>query len=211
MLVSGEGMWPGRRLATRSLCKSMAANEGDITQLLKNWSGGDPDALGVLVPQVYGELHRIAQAYFGKERVDHTLEPTALVHEAFLQLVQRQRVDWQDRSHFYRLSAHVMRCILVDHARRRDSVKRGGHVRRVPLEEALFLPEPASFDLVALDEALEELAKIDPGAAEVVEMRFFIGLSYEEIAEHLDRSPRTIRRKWTAARLWLFRLIEESR
>ena len=188
----------------------MAETAGDITQLLRNWSRGDRDALAELLPQVYEELHRIAQAYFGKEPVDHTLEPTALVNEAFLQLIHKQQVDWQDRSHFYRLSAHVMRCILVDHARKRHSVKRWGNSRKVPLEEALFQSESTDLDLVALDQALKSLAEIDPKAAEVVDMRFFMGLSYEEIADHLDRSPRTIRRKWNTARLWLFRQMQST-
>lgn len=188
----------------------MAKIEADITRLLKRWSDGDRHALEMLMPQVYEELRRIARAHVAREAPGHTLQPTALAHEAFLLLLDRKQVNWKDRSHFFRLAAHVMRCILVDHARRRRTVKRGGGLPHVPLEDAFFLPAPEDIDLVALDDAMEELAKLDPEALKVVELRFFMGLSHEEVAEILDKSPRTVRRKWVAAKLWLYQRVKNQ-
>lgn len=188
----------------------MAKQDIDITHLLKRWSEGDRQAFEMLVPQVYEELRRIARAHVAREAPGHTLEPTALAHEAFMVLVDREQVDWQDRAHFFRLAAHVMRCILVDYARRRRTAKRGGGLPHVPLEEAFFVPVPKDLDLVALDDALEELAALDPEALKVVELRFFMGLSHEEVAEILTKSPRTVRRKWVTAKLWLYQRVKKT-
>ena len=183
--------------------------DADITRLLKRWESGDRQALELLVPQVYDELRRIAGIHVARESPGHTLQPTALANEAFLVLLERERVAWQDRGHFFRLSAHVMRCILVDHARRRRTDKRGGGQAHLALEEAFLLPIPQDIDLVALDDALVELNRIDPEALKVVELRFFMGLSQEEVAEILGKAPRTIRRKWTTAKLWLYRQLRK--
>jgi len=188
----------------------MAKIEADITRLLKRWGEGDRHALEMLVPQVYEELRRIARAHVAREAPGHTLQPTALAHEAFLQLLDRKQVDWKDRAHFFRLAAHVMRCILVDHARRRHTAKRGGGLPHVPLDEAVFFPVPEDLDLVALDGALEELAQLDAEALKVVELRFFMGLSHQEVAEILEKSPRTVRRKWVAAKLWLYQRVKKT-
>ena len=182
---------------------SPAATE--VTQILLNWRAGDSDAAARLMPVVYEELRRLARDYLRRERAEHTLQPTALVHEAYLRLVDDNSVSWQSRAHFYGIAAKLMRRILVDHARARNAAKRGGLAEKVPLDEARDLPPAATNDLVALDGALEQLAKAYPRKSEVVELKFFGGLEANEIAEVLQVSPKTVLRDWQFAKLWLCR------
>ena len=176
-----------------------------VTQILLNWREGDSDAAAQLMPVVYEELRRLARDYLRRERADHTLQPTALVHEAYLRLVDDKSVSWQGRAHFYGIAAKLMRRILVDHARARNAEKRGGLVPKVPLDEARDLPPAATNDLVALDGALQDFARTYPRKSEVVELKFFGGLEAEEIAEVLQVSPKTVLRDWQFAKLWLCR------
>ena len=176
----------------------------DITRLLLAWGAGDKEALDELMPLVYAELRKLARGYMRNQPTDHTLQTTALVNEAYLRLIDSSRVNWQNRTHFFAISAQLMRRILVDFARRRSSRKRGGEVQKVTLEETLVVPLEQKTDLVALDEALKELAEISPRQSQTVELRYFGGLSEEEIAEHLGVSVRTVRRDWSVARAWLF-------
>ena len=185
--------------------KQPAVAATQVTQILLNWRAGDSDAAEQLMPLVYEELRRLARDYLRRERGDHTLQPTALVHEAYIRLVDDSRVNWQSRAQFYGIAARLMRRILVDHARARNAAKRGGLVEKVPLDEARDLPPAATNDLVALDGALEDLAKSYPRKSEVVELKFFGGLEAEEIAEVLQVSPKTVLRDWQFAKLWLCR------
>ena len=171
--------------------------------MLQAWRGGDQTALEKLVPLVYGELHRLAHIYMTRERADHTLQTTALVHEAYVRLTGAAQIDWQDRAHFFAISANVMRRILVDWARSRGYQKRGGEARRLPLNEALLVSPDSPIDLVGLNKALEDLEKFDARKAKVIELRFFGGLTVEETAEVVSLSPRTIKREWAAAKAWL--------
>jgi RNA polymerase sigma-70 factor (ECF subfamily) len=181
----------------------------DITQLLIAWREGDAGALEELMPLVYQELHRLAQRYLGREHRQHTLQTTALVHEAYLRLVNQQEVAWQDRIHFFAVAARVMRRILVDHARARHYQKRGAGARHVALDEALEVSDARAAEVVALDEALESLATFDERKSRLVELRFFGGLSIEETAEVLQVSPGTVMRDWTLAKSWLQREINK--
>ncbi|MGA3040273.1 MAG: sigma-70 family RNA polymerase sigma factor [Bryobacteraceae bacterium] len=176
----------------------------DISMLLRAWSDGDQSALEKLTPFVYGELRRLASRYLKRERPGHSLQTTALVNEAYLRLVDYERMQWQDRAHFFAVSAQVMRRILVEHARRHN-LKRGGGVPHLSLEEAAVVGGGQDADLVALDDAMNGLARIDPRKVQVVEMRFFGGLSVEETAEVLKISPVTVKRDWRGARAWLYR------
>ena len=177
----------------------------DVSALLRAWGDGDQDALDALTPIVYEELHRLARRYLRRERSGHSLQATALVNEAYMRLADYTRMQWQDRAHFFAVSAQVKRRILVDHARRHN-VKRGRGVQHVSLEDAVVVapPEDAEADLVALDHALIDLTRIDPRKAQIVEMRFFGGLSVEEIGEVLKVSTGTIKRDWRAAKAWLY-------
>lgn len=182
----------------------------DVSQLLRRWSNGDERALDALTPIVYAQLHRLARRYMKRERPDHSLQTTALIHEAYIRLVDYRRMQWQDRAHFFAVSAQVMRRILVDHARRHN-LKRGRGVQHVGLDEAaLFAPE-VPIDLVALDHALHALGELAPRKAKVVELRFFGGLSVEEAAAVLDVAPITIRRDWSTAKVWLYRELTGDR
>jgi RNA polymerase sigma-70 factor (ECF subfamily) len=176
----------------------------DISTLLRAWSKGDEKALDKLTPIVYDELRRLGRRYMKGERPGHSLQTTALVNEAYTRLVDYKRMQWQDRAHFFAVSAQVMRRILVDHARRHN-LKRGGAVQHVSLEEAAVVGGEEDTDLVALDDALNALARIDPRKVQVVEMRFFGGLSVEETAEVLKISTVTVKRDWRTARTWLYR------
>jgi RNA polymerase sigma factor (TIGR02999 family) len=180
----------------------------DVTQLLLSWSQGDATALDRLMPLVHAELHRLARRYMAGEQPGHTLQATALVNEAYLRLVNSSKVRWQNRAHFFAVSAQLMRRILVDFARSRHYLKRGGAARLVSLDEALPLSEEPDTDLVALDDALNDLAKMDARKAEVVVLRFFGGLSVEETSEVLKVSPDTVMRDWKFAKSWLLRKIE---
>jgi RNA polymerase sigma-70 factor, ECF subfamily len=177
---------------------------GEITQLLRAWSAGDQSALERLTPIVYDELHRLAGRYMRCERPGHSLQTTALVNEAYMRLVDYNRMEWQDRAHFFAVSAQLIRRILVEHARRHN-LRRGGGVQHVSLEEAAVVGGRRSADLVALDDAMNSLARIDPRKVQVVEMRFFGGLSVEETAEVLKVSTVTVMRDWSTAKAWLYR------
>jgi RNA polymerase sigma factor (TIGR02999 family) len=176
----------------------------DISGLLRAWSGGDQSALDKLTPIVYDELHRLARNYMKRERPGHSLQTAALVNEAYMRLVDYERMQWQNRAHFFAVSAQLMRRILVDHARRHN-LKRGGGVQHVALEEAAVVGSGQETDLVGLDNAMNALARIDPRKVQVVEMRFFGGLSVEETAEVLKVSTVTVKREWRAAKAWLYR------
>src|SRR5215813_12340782 len=176
---------------------------GEVSKLLQAWSEGEQSALERLTPIVYDELHRLARRYMRRERSSPSLQTTALLNEAYVRLTDYKRMQWQDRAHFFAVSAQVMRRILVEHARRHN-LKRGAGVRHISLDEAVIVGEPDS-DLVVLDDAMHALARIDPRKVQVVEMRFFGGLSVEETAEVLKISTVTVKRDWRAARLWLYR------
>jgi RNA polymerase sigma factor (TIGR02999 family) len=177
---------------------------GDISTLLHAWSGGNGSALEMLTPIVYDELHRLARHYMRGERAGHSMQSTELVNEAYMRLVDYKRMHWQDRAHFFAVSAQLMRRILVEHARRHNP-KRGGGVEHVSLEAVASVDASRTTDLVALDDAMNALAQLDPRKARVVEMRFFGGLSVEEIAEVLKVAPVTVMRDWSTARAWLYR------
>jgi RNA polymerase sigma factor (TIGR02999 family) len=181
-----------------------------VTQLLVDWGNGNQAALEMLMPLVYEELHRLARRHIGRERPGHTLQTSALVNEAYLRLVDQRNVHWQNRAHFFSIASRLMRRILVDHARRRHFVKRGGGLRRVSLDEAAVVSQNRAADLIALDDALTNLAAIDPRKCQVVELRFFGGLSVEEIATIVGVSPVTVMRDWSTARAWLHRAIEKG-
>jgi len=198
--------------AMRTPADDLAAN--DLTGLLVDWAHGDKAALEQLTPLVYDEIRRIAHRYVQREREGQTLETTALVNEAYLRLAGSQRVEWQNRAHFFAVTAQVMRHILIDHARRRQYVKHGGEVQRVSFDaatrDAAVMSRPRAAELLALDEALNELAKIDPRKSRVVELRYFGGLSIEETAEVLEISAMTVRRDWRAAKAWLFKAVNRE-
>jgi RNA polymerase sigma factor (TIGR02999 family) len=181
-----------------------------FSALLRAWSGGDQSALEKLTPLVYDELHRLAHAYMRRERAGHTLQTTALVNEAYMRLVDASLVQWQDRAHFFGITAKLMRRILVDHARSRGYQKRGGGLRKVSLDEALLVSSEPAEDLVGLDDALKALEEFDPRKARVVELRYFGGLSVEETAEVLKISGITVMRDWTMARLWLLKELKQG-
>jgi RNA polymerase sigma factor (TIGR02999 family) len=176
----------------------------EVTQLLQGWRDGDSRALDALLPLVYKELHRLAHFQLRRERPDHTLQSAALVHEAYLRLVGISTPQWESRTHFFAIAAQLMRQILVDYARRHRAAKRGGSVCKVSLEDALVARQ-TDVDVLALDDALQALAKIDGRQSRIVELRFFAGLSLGEISEALDVGPATVQRDWTAARAWLHR------
>ncbi|HET8548308.1 MAG TPA: sigma-70 family RNA polymerase sigma factor [Bryobacteraceae bacterium] len=178
----------------------------DVTSLLINWGKGDQKALEELTPLVYAEMRRVAQRYLRRERSDHTLQGTALVHEAFLRLIDQRNVQWQNRAHFFGVAAQMIRRILVDYARSRHTAKRGADAVRLSLDEAAGgMVEARDIDLIALDDALNRLAQLDPQQSRIVELRFFTGLSIEETAEVLGISPATVKRDWVTAKALLYR------
>ena len=181
------------------------ASREEVTGLLQAWSGGDQAALEKLMPLVYAELHRLAKRYMGHEHAGHSLQTSALVNEAYLRLVDAHGVRWQNRAHFFAVSAQIMRRILVDFARTRQNLKRGGGALQVTLDEGLVVSSKGGADLLALDEALEKLAILNPRQSRVVELRYFGGLKEEEAAEALNVSSRTVRHDWSLARAWLYR------
>ena len=182
----------------------------EITQLLLAWNQGDEQALNRLMPLVHGELHRLAHRYMAGERPGHPLQTTALVHEAYLRLIDSSRVRWQNRAHFFAVSAQLMRRILVDVARARAQLKRGGDAILVSLDEAMEIPREPGADLIALDDALTMLAAFDERKSKVVELRFFGGMSVEETAEVLGISPMTVMRDWGLAKVWLLRELDKK-
>jgi len=178
-----------------------------VTRLLVDWGNGDQHALEKLTPLVYQELKRLAARYLRRERREHTLQSTALVHEAWLRLIDQKQVHWQNRAQFFGIAAEMIRRILIDHARGRQAAKRGDGAIKLSLDDALAAPNRRDLDLVALDDALRDLGKLDPQQGRLVELRFFAGLSIEESAEVLGVSPATVKREWTAAKAWLYREI----
>jgi RNA polymerase sigma factor (TIGR02999 family) len=179
-----------------------------VTQLFLEAEGGNRAALDEMLTLVYGELRRLANFYLSKERPGHTLQPTALVHEAYLRLIDQQSVNWKNRAHFFGLAAEMMRRILTNHARDRSADKRGGKSERVSLSRVHASAEMKDIDLIALDDALKQLSAMDPRKSKIVELKFFAGLTTDEIAEILQISPATIRREWSVARAWLFRWVK---
>jgi RNA polymerase sigma factor (TIGR02999 family) len=182
----------------------MTASFKDVTQLLVDWGKGDKQALDGLMPLVYDELHRIASRYLRRERPGHTLQTTALINEAYMRLVDQNRVSWQSRAHFFGVAAQMMRRILVDHARSHLYAKRGGGAQKLTLDEAIATPQERDLDLVALDDALTTLAEVDPQQGRIIELRFFGGLTIDETAEVLSISPATVKRDWNMAKAWLY-------
>lgn len=184
--------------------------KNQVTQILHDWSGGDREAPERLMPLVYDEMRRIARAFISRERQGHTLQPTALVNEAYLRLVDQNSVSWQSRAHFYSVAASMMRRVLIDHARTRATEKRGGGAVRLSIEDVQIPVEERAANFVAMDEALERLSQFNERGRKIVEMRFYAGMSEEEIAEVLGVSTRTVLRDWKAARVWLFRELSEN-
>jgi RNA polymerase sigma factor (TIGR02999 family) len=178
-----------------------------VTELLVRWRDGDREALEALMPLVYDELRRLAHYYLRQERSDHTLQSTALVHEAYLRLAGHNPPQWQNRAHFFGIAAHVMRQVLVEYARGRGAAKRGGSACRVTLDESIALPQQLDVDVVELDRALTGLAELDAQQSRIVELRFFAGLTIEDTSEVLGISPATVKRDWITARAWLYRAM----
>ena len=187
----------------------MTIDKGEVTLLLKAMKGGDPAAADRLLPLVYSELHRLAKSYMRRERKDHTLQPTALINEAYMRLAG-EGFDWQNREHFIGVAAQVMRRVLVDYARAHRAKMRGGGLRRVELEEGLAISKNRTEEMLELDLALNRLTEINSRQAQVVELRYFGGLSLDEIAGILAISPRSVKRDWALARIWLFRELQEN-
>jgi RNA polymerase sigma factor (TIGR02999 family) len=182
----------------------------EVTQLLLDWEAGDQEAMESLIPLVYEDLHLRARGFLRRERAGHTLQPTALVNEAYLRLVDQKRVRWHNRAQFFGVAAKMMRRILVDHARKRHAAKRGDGLSVLPLDEAAASPYQRDADLVALDDALQILADLDVRACRVVELRFFGGLSIDEAAQVLEVSPATVKNDWSKARAWLYREVSRK-
>ena len=213
MANGDQEIWPARGNCCYSLPYLFMRKRGDkplmkpapneITQLLEDWSGGDQTALDKLMPLVYDELHRLAHQYMRREKAGHLLQTSALINEAYLRLVDQPQIRWESRAHFFGIAARLMRRILVDEARKRNSAKRGGRAIEVSLVEGANIAEEQAANVVALDDALKTLQAIDSRQSEIVELRFFGGLSIEETAEVLKVSPGTVMRDWTFARAWL--------
>jgi len=187
-----------------------ASDRPNITQILKKATSGDDSAVRRLMPLVYDELRALAESYLRQERSDHTLQATALVHEAYVRLIKQEDVEWQNRAHFFAVAAQAIRRILVDHARARGRGKRGGGLQRVRLDENVAVLEERDLDLVALDESMEKLARLHERQARIVELRFFGGLTLKEVGEFLGVSPRTVDGDWRMARAWLRRELREA-
>lgn len=185
------------------------ASKGEVTELLQKWSGGDAVAFEKLLPLVYDELHRMAGGFLKHERGSHTLQPTALVHELYLRMVDQDRSRWEDRKHFFSVAAKMMRRILVDHARKHLAEKRGSGLARLPIEDALDHPAPTSSVVLEIDAALTRFAEIDPERSHIVELRYFGGMDLAEIADLLQVSRTTVKRHWTVARMWLHRELKD--
>ena len=185
----------------------MDRESGEVTQLLKAMAKGDPDAAGNLLPLVYAELHRLARSYMRRERTDHTLQPTALINEAYMRLA-KEDIDWNNRQHFIAIAANVMRRVLVDYARAHNAEQRGGGIKRVEMQEEFAISPERLEEVTLLNEALKNLEKQNPRQAKVVELRYFGGLSVKEIASLLEVSPRSVKRDWSLARIWLFRELQ---
>lgn len=192
------------------MTKTPAPKPHEITELLAQWSGGNQTALDRLYPLVYEELRRLARSYMKRERKGHTLQTTALINEAYVRMVDQRNVHWQNRSHFFAISAQIMRRILVDHARRYLHAKRGGGAQKISLDEVLIVAKERSEEVLMLNEALSNLARLDPRRCQVVEMRYFAGLNNQEIASVLKISENTVMRDWNLARAWLYQQLSEA-
>jgi RNA polymerase sigma-70 factor (ECF subfamily) len=190
--------------------KDPAPSPHEITQLLAEWSNGNQTALDKLYPLVYDELHRMAARYMNRERKGHTLQTTALINEAYVRLVDQKHVHWENRAHFFAISAKIMRRILIDHARRHVYAKRGGGAQRISLDESALIADECASELLLLEEALKRLAEVDPRRSQVVELRYFGGLNNEEIAGVLKISENTVTRDWNMARAWLYQELSGS-
>lgn len=188
----------------------MVVSRSEVTQLLERWSAGESEALAELMPLVLDDLREIAAKCLARESPGHTLQPTALVNEVYLRLVGRRTVSWRNKAQFFGFLAGMMRRILVDHARNRQTAKRGSGAVRISLDETIRLPEADDPDLLALDDALTSLAEVDPRQSRIVELRYFAGLTIDEIAEVEGISPTTVKREWTTAKLWLFRELNRA-
>lgn len=186
------------------------SSPNDITRLLLAWGNGEKEALDELIPLVHNELRRMAKNYMRQQRPGHTLQATALVNEFYLKLIDSSQVNWQNRTHFFAIAAQLMRRILVNFARAKNSLKRGGKINKVQFNEDLGMPSEKETDLVALDDALRILTKLSPRQSQIVELRFFGGLTEDEIAGYLDISSRTVRRDWSLARAWLYRELNRT-
>jgi len=201
--------YPRAQLEQRTLGKLGAdldtGGSRQVTELLVRWRKGDRQALDALIPLVYGELRRIAQHFLQREKPGHTLQSTALVHEAYVRMVGQNLPEWQSRAHFFGIAAQLMRQILVDHARARQAAKRGGDVFKLSLDESTAMPGQRDLDLIALDDALKSLTELDPQQSRIVELRYFAGLTIEDTSEVLGISPATVKRDWATARAWLQR------
>lgn len=189
----------------------MAALPDQITELLLSWSQGDKEALEHLVPLVSAELRRLARRYMAKERTDHTLQTSALINEAYLRLVNQQSAEWKDRAHFFAVAAQIMRHILIDHARKYQYEKRGAGAQKIELNDAAVLGQQRAKELIALDDALIELAAFDTRKSQIVELRFFGGLTIDEVAEVTSTSPATVKRELQAAKLWLKQMMTQGK
>lgn len=189
----------------------MSSSENNVTQLLHSWRDGNKEALNELIPLIYEELRRIARGFMRRERANHTLNATALVNEAWLNLVNTPEIEWQNRAHFFAISATVMRRILIQYAREHFAEKRGGDYEKVVLEDALGVALPEKdIDLISLNDALKEFEKIDPHRSRIVELRYFGGLTIEETAEVLSESTRTVQRNWQLAKAWLYKELSKK-
>ena len=188
----------------------MKPSANEVTRLLLDWSQGDRAALDRLIPLVYDELRRLARHFRRQERADHTLQTTALVNEAYVRLIDQRFVRWQNRAHFFAIAAQMMRRILVDYARSRRYAKRGGGAPQISFDEAAFVARERDAELVAVDDALTDLAARDPRKSQIVELRFFGGLNIEETAEVMGISPTTVQREWRSAKAWLYQAIREG-
>lgn len=202
--------WTSRDGSSLDQLEMTATSPHEVTQLLLDWSSGNQAALDRLMPLVDRELHRLAHHYMRRENPGHTLQTTALVNEAYLKLIDQKHVHWKNRAHFFALASQLMRRILVDHARRRQYAKRGGGAQKISLDVAMIVSPKRGADLIALDEALDRLAAIDPRKSKVVELRFFGGLNVEETAEALQISTVTVMREWSMAKAWLYNSLNET-
>src|SRR5215470_18367727 len=200
----------GAHLMAGDLSEGQSVSPQEVTQLLQAWKAGDEGALERLMPLVYDELHRLARRYMAAEQTGHPLQTTALVHEVYLRLIDANNIDWKDRAHFYAICARLMRRILIDFARSRNYQKRGAQFPHIELEEAATVSAVVGSELLALDEALKQLAQLDQRKSEVVELRFFGGLTVEEIAAALKVSPETVMRDWKLAKAWLLRELSHE-
>ena len=182
----------------------------EVTRLLLDWGNGNDAARDELMPLIYSELRQVAEKYLNQERPGHTLQPTALVHEAYIRLVEQTHPEWKSRAHFFAVASQVMRQVLVDHARSKSAAKRGSGCVTLTFDEAIALPQTSQVDVVALDDALSSLSSMDPRQAQIVDLRFFGGLSIEDTAQVLGISPATVNREWSTARMWLQRELRRS-